>query len=277
MEHVFPSTGSFTLTIADSITKDPLPYANVLIESKRAGTYTDKFGVADLNFENLDILIISYVGYKTKKVIASTIVSDTIFLTPVVPELAEVSITSKRKLKSVKLNYQKNKDGGLKGVTSAVRLIVTDFEDFFVKSVNLRLHNTYFTSESTEIFKRLPVVIKLLVLENFAGKPGKSLLTEEYIMTVNSNKQIAKFELDNLFISSDSFFIGLEFIGYFEGEAFIPYTNTSEKILNQFCSAYSIDEGVQFSWTKNGFKSEWTKMTWGNRTRNFSFGVELMY
>ena len=96
-------------------------------------------------------------------------------------------------------------------------------------------------------------------------------------MTVNSNKQIAKFELDNLFISSDSFFIGLEFIGYFEGEAFIPYTNTSEKILNQFCSAYSIDEGVQFSWTKNGFKSEWTKMTWGNRTRNFSFGVELMY
>ena len=65
--------------------------------------------MADLNFENLDILIISYVGYKTKKVIASTIVSDTIFLTPVVPIAS--SITSKRKLKSVKLNYQKNKDG----------------------------------------------------------------------------------------------------------------------------------------------------------------------
>ena len=56
--------------VLDSITKEPLVYANVILQTQQIGVATNYKGVFQINNKNNlenDTLVVSHVGYKPKK------------------------------------------------------------------------------------------------------------------------------------------------------------------------------------------------------------------
>ncbi|MFZ1281101.1 MAG: TonB-dependent receptor [Ignavibacteriaceae bacterium] len=64
---IFPQLKSIKGIVVDYDSKSPLEYANVLIKGTNIGTSTDIEGIFKLdgNFQDLDFLVISFIGYKS--------------------------------------------------------------------------------------------------------------------------------------------------------------------------------------------------------------------
>jgi protease II len=113
-------TYQINIQVFDSISNEPLPFANLYLLRSEIGTSTDYNGNAFFNLDyqlSKDFLVVSYVGYKTQKIaVELTNKSLTkVFMSPSVHFLKEVSVTYqkqlkpkqiiKRAIKNVALNY----------------------------------------------------------------------------------------------------------------------------------------------------------------------------
>lgn len=91
----------FTVCITDSLTNEPLPYANILIGSKSLGIASDLKGNFKLPAEGLtekDSILISYLGYKTCTISLGKFLQGTskvIRLAPATRRLKEVVVLPK--------------------------------------------------------------------------------------------------------------------------------------------------------------------------------------
>jgi formylglycine-generating enzyme required for sulfatase activity len=84
--------------VLNAKTKEPLPYANVVIFATNAGTITNEEGEFSIsNLNNNDTLVISYVGFKTRVEKVSNLQNPAaIYLKEYNVELNEVSVSSKK-------------------------------------------------------------------------------------------------------------------------------------------------------------------------------------
>ena len=107
-----------TGNIIDKKTKEPLPFAAIVYQNKSIGTISNVdgfFTLSLLNVSESDSIFISYVGYEPiKTIISNCIEAKTYKLEPIINELSEVVVTSKKfKLKSfikeVIADYNKNR------------------------------------------------------------------------------------------------------------------------------------------------------------------------
>ena len=80
------------ISIIDNITMEPVPYAMVSFGHTN-GVYSDANGQFRLTKELTDVIAISHLSYKDTIVMASEIVDDIIFLTPISYSLSEVVVT----------------------------------------------------------------------------------------------------------------------------------------------------------------------------------------
>jgi len=91
---------SQTLTgkVLDAKTKDPLPYANVVVFATNAGTITNEAGEFSIgNLNSNDTIVVSYLGFKTIVEKVSNLRNPaTIYLKEYTVELSEVSVSSKK-------------------------------------------------------------------------------------------------------------------------------------------------------------------------------------
>lgn len=79
--------------VVDSLTAEPLPFANVYNTRSRSGTAATEDGLAVLPDNRPgDTLVVSYVGYRSRRVVLHTSTPRTIALAPLTSELGEVVV-----------------------------------------------------------------------------------------------------------------------------------------------------------------------------------------
>src|SRR5690606_39623064 len=84
---------SQTFVVADSLTKEPLAFATIVLDEKEM-LYSNEKGVLTLknNFENITISYLGYDDFTSKKLL----LKDTIFLNPITFHLDKVAITNQK-------------------------------------------------------------------------------------------------------------------------------------------------------------------------------------
>lgn len=108
---------ALTGSVSDAVTKEPLPFTNILAMGQHRGTVTNsegKFVLSSANIAPTDTISFSFMGYYTFKIAATDLrKSQQIFLKPSVMQLDEVEINSKpltaeQIIELVTENYAKN-------------------------------------------------------------------------------------------------------------------------------------------------------------------------
>lgn len=74
---------TLTLTVYDSETGEPLPYATVEIKGTTKGQITDAQGTCKIVVKPGDILVVSYLGYQPKEYKVIVSVSGAVYLAPI--------------------------------------------------------------------------------------------------------------------------------------------------------------------------------------------------
>lgn len=89
--------------VTDETTQDPLPGANIQVEGASKGVMTDFDGGFTINVSQSATLVISYVGYESKKVVVGNQSTINIALKPSMEALEEVVITGYGRVKKTDL------------------------------------------------------------------------------------------------------------------------------------------------------------------------------
>jgi hypothetical protein len=86
-------------------TREILPYANVIIESRNTGTISDKDGLFELTASPSDTVTVSYLGFQSATLTAEELAANnSVYLEPVPYEISDVIVTN-RKSKMRKLGH----------------------------------------------------------------------------------------------------------------------------------------------------------------------------
>ena len=98
--------------IIDSETKEKIPFVNIWVENENIGTTSNEKGEFELEVDGAKVILFSAIGFETKKVSSDSIKS-ILELKPLITELSEVVIKSKKlskelvigKFKKPKINH----------------------------------------------------------------------------------------------------------------------------------------------------------------------------
>lgn len=89
--------------VKNAITLEPLEFVNICIENSNDGTSSNELGFFSLSTINNDsILVFSAVGFETQKINSAKII-DSVYLKPIVEELNEIELTTKKNNKEFKI------------------------------------------------------------------------------------------------------------------------------------------------------------------------------
>ena len=84
---------SYRLVVSDAVSRNGIPYATIKVVNKPDGTYADETGRFEVKTLAKDSLLLTCVGYQSKTVLPQ---QDTIFLDPVLVNLDEIKVRSKK-------------------------------------------------------------------------------------------------------------------------------------------------------------------------------------
>lgn len=209
------SSAQIKAVVADSHTKEPLPYANIWIENEKAGASADAHGRFVLpQPKAVDVIVVSVVGYATLSLEASAI-KDTIFLVAKPIQLENVTVSprkaGKRKkvvnpFKTIEQNTEINGKGG-EGPFILARYISYDAEYAatpYLDKIRFRMQNPY---------KDMFFNLRLYAVAD-DGSPGDFLYDENIMVTFKKKKDYAVADLSklNIRIPEEGFFVAAEFI-----------------------------------------------------------------
>jgi len=85
--------------VIDKGTKEGIPFVNIWVAGENSGTTSNEKGEFNLHVNHSKIIIFSAIGFETRR-IAFELVKERVELKPMITELDEVVITSKKQLKS---------------------------------------------------------------------------------------------------------------------------------------------------------------------------------
>ena len=196
--------------LLDSISKQPIPYANIVLFSKGniiGGTYTDKLGLLSIG-EEIDSIKITSLGYKDKS-ISKRELTHILFLTPIVYNLEEVVVTNKTTTckKTINIGYYRQKKSisiHLLKNSELTTLISNNFKkEFVVRNIYFELKNN-----STKI---LP--IRLKIYANVNG-PNELLFSNDIEVTASNKKKNYKLNIYDADVKfpKEGVFVGFEYL-----------------------------------------------------------------
>jgi hypothetical protein len=98
---LFPLSGFSQAKLSGHVynaqTREILPYANVIIESRNTGTISDKDGLFELTANPSDTVTVSYLGFQTTTIIAEeSATNNDVYLEPVPYEISDVIVTNRK-------------------------------------------------------------------------------------------------------------------------------------------------------------------------------------
>lgn len=201
-----------TIKVLDSFSKEPVSYAVVTSKNQKKGIYTDKNGVVTINKDEYKGIIVLCTGYETKYSLLSDINDSlTIMLKKRNLILDEVTISPNNK--EVTIPYFSKKPDYTFGSHISMELAV-------------KINTLEKDSGRQKQLKQVKLKIKKANTNNpcrlhiysvgVNGNPGEELLSDNIIL---SKKNISKKELTidlsnyNIVLSSNEFFIGIEWLG----------------------------------------------------------------
>ena len=211
--------------VLDSVSKEPLVYANVILQSEQIGVATNFKGAFQINNENTlksDTLLISHVGYKSQKIFVNHTKKDsvyTLYLKEDLQLLDEVLLRSSKKLSKttykIKSKGKKSIGHNLKYNEEVIKLVNNNKN----KSGKLLNVTFYFKSFESDFGQNLPAHYRLnfYYVDSISKKPKDLVLLDSDIIIKPDNKNKKQnFEVDlknyNIKFPKEGLFIGLQSI-----------------------------------------------------------------
>jgi hypothetical protein len=240
--------------VSDAVSRKGIPYATIKVVNQPDGTYADESGWFTVKTSAKDSLLVTCVGYQSKTVVAQL---DTIFLAPVVVNLGEVKVRSK-KTKEYAVGLADSRRSGryqFRGnihMEEAIRIKIPDsFTYYRIKGVRFNaLHRNGISPVRLHIYK-----------QNNAGLPGEELLPEDVIINKDkgSNDQIDLSRF-NLILNDRVLFVGVENIQLNEvdnsnKDKFVSFGTSSKEVQNLMFYRTLRDPNYQWKPTLQGLTS----------------------
>lgn len=227
--------GQVNGVVLDSVSKEPIVYANVILQSEQIGVATNFKGAFQIDNKNKlgsDTLLVSYVGYKYQKIVVNHKKRDSVYrfyLKEDIELLDEVIIKSSEKLS--KTTY-KIKSKGKKLIGHNIK-----YNEEVIKLVNNNKNTSgkllnvtfYFKSYESDFGQKLPVHYRLnfYYVDSISKKPKDLVLLESDIIIKpepkpelenkyknRNKKQAIKVDLKNYNVKfpKEGLFLGLQSI-----------------------------------------------------------------
>jgi len=209
--------------VLDSITNEPLVYANVILQTQQIGVATNYKGVFQINNKNnleSDTLLVSHVGYKSKRIVVSHIKKDSVYkfyLKEDLNLLDEVVIKSSKKLSKTKYKI-KTKRKKLVGHNLKYNEELVKYIDNKKNTPGKLLKVTFYLRNYKIFFgTKLPVHYRLRLyhIDTISKKPKDLVLLKRDIVIKPENKK-QNFELDltnyNIKFPKEGLYVGLQSI-----------------------------------------------------------------
>lgn len=206
---VFQTLTGFTqvsrrLIVSDAVSRKGIPYATVKVLNKPDGAYADESGRFVVKTLAKDSLLLTCVGYQSKTVVPQ---QDTIFLDPVVINLGEVKVRSKKpKEYTIGLADSKREGtlyfcGNVHTETSILIRIPDSFAYYRIKGVKFNAKHE----------NGISLVRLHIYSQGKDGMPDKELLSEDLLINkhIKSNGEIDLSRF-NLVLNDRVLFVGLE-------------------------------------------------------------------
>ncbi len=290
--------------LLDSVSKEPVQYANISIIHSPKGTYSNIKGCFELEFDcNSDSLFISMVGYKSlivKIESLNLLQEDTLFLVKNTYELNEVTIFANTKLKSDTKNLgyiNKASNISISGRSRseiAVYINNTEYKSAFIKEVvyEIKRHHISPKNKQKELIKdkrfenfKTAVRVHLYTKDSVDGKPDKELLVENVVIILDEKfKDKLKVDISkhNIILPKEGVFVGIEWLGlvdeitsnivvdkkYHLNTSVLLTTKLHEKITWMRHAAYGQD------WGKKDMEAL-QKLHKNNEILNAAFGISI--
>lgn len=155
--------GQVNGVVLDSVTKEPIVYANVILQSEQIGVATnfkDAFQINNKDNLGTDTLLVSYVGYKAQKIFIDHIKRDSVYmfyLKEDIQLLDEVLLISSKNLSKatykIKSKGKKLIGHNIKYNEEVIKLVNND-KNTLGKLINVTF---YFKSFESDFGQNLPV------------------------------------------------------------------------------------------------------------------------
>jgi len=202
--------------VADSVTKEPLPFVNIYILNTSQGTTSNENGYFQLKEPNAgQNLRFGYVGYDSKDITYVKKQMDTIFLSQNKEQLNEVVVQAPLQDKTIKIKASKSKDKlGISnsGDDEGARI----FLRYFAKPSELKDEAAYLKSAEIFLFKGIGSVkrdyifrIRIMSLTEDA-EPGYDLIDNITLIGRPGAKVSVDLEDERILIPENGFLIGVE-------------------------------------------------------------------
>lgn len=257
--------------VKDSLSGEPIPYVNIWVENETVGTTSEIDGTFSLAIKEEKVLVLSALGYETKKM-AST--NEVIFLKPIAYELNEVVVEQPRFKEEIEIgNFHKSAGYHISG----------DLEWSNAKYFKYEL-----TYEETKFVKKIKITTRSKVNNakfkirifsvNKEGYPDNDLLSEDIIVTVKKGKRKNVIDISNfkLVFPKEGLFIAYEVLKIESNKYIFEYTESeSKKLIKKTYYAPDFESNIVDEQNTYHYRSgKWIKL---QRWHNNETGLRERY
>jgi len=197
--------------IIDSETKATIQHVNIWVVNENIGTTSNEKGEFELSVDGSKIIIFSAIGFETKK-IASDSIKSILELKPMVTELEEVVIQSKKLTQKLTIGkFKKSKINFYFSCGTKPWITARYFEDTEVYDKTSFLNKIRLLTNSD--VKGSKFNIRLYAV-NKKGEPEGYIYDENIIGIAKKGKTITEIDLSDLNIKypKEGFFIAIEWL-----------------------------------------------------------------
>ena len=203
--------------IVDSITKEPIAYANIKFVKEDGGSYSNDKGVFKIKNTFRDSIQISCLGYSSITRDVSNL-RDTIFLVPGVQKIKEVVIHSgKPKLK--KIGFKKSNLNWFGSANLQLGLLIKptkENENTYINSILIPVKNKHSNINKDKIDENFNSIIKISVFSVKNDLPNEILLEAPITIYCNqSTGKVIEVDISNEYVQLEptGVFICIEMVG----------------------------------------------------------------
>lgn len=197
--------------IFNSETKEKVQYVNIWVENENIGTTSNENGEFELKFDGNKTIVFSAIGFETKKIISDSI-KNTLDLKPLITQLDEVVINSKKSTEEIIIGkFKKSKINFYFGSGTNPWITARFFE--YEESYN-----------KTSFLKKIRVLTNSDVADskfnirfydiNENGEPDGYIYDENVIGVAKKGKKVTEIDISDLDIKfpKKGFFIAIEWL-----------------------------------------------------------------
>lgn len=197
--------------IIDSETKEKIPYVNIWVENENIGTTSNEKGEFKLEIDGTKVILFSAIGFETKK-ISSDSIKNILELKPLITELNEVVIKSKKKSQKLIIGKFKKSKINHYFACGTKPWITARYFKFKEEYNNTSFLNKIRLLTNSDVENSKFNIRLYGVSEN--GEPKDYIYDENIIGIAKKGKKITEIDVSDLNIEfpKDGFFIAIEWL-----------------------------------------------------------------